>query len=341
MIVALDTTPLASDHKDRGIGVYTKTLYDVLAKYDKKNTYVTFSGGKIPSNAVIVHYPYFDLFRRSLPITSHKIVVTVHDLVPIKYPERFPRGIRGSINWLFQKRALSKVSAIITDSAASKKDIQKIVGVPEERVHVVYLSPRFQETTSTKQASLPKKYVLYVGDVNWNKNVPGLLRAFSHLRKKGFENIYLVLVGKAFINNELAETKEMMDIITYEGIGNYIVRPGYVDDHELPGIYKYAQCLVQPSFDEGFGLPVLEALSIGTPVVVSEAPSLREIAGESATYCSAHSPVDMADKMREVITMAPAVRRQRIDQGKRQSSLFYDHEMALETTNVYTKILAS
>ncbi|MBI5449603.1 glycosyltransferase family 4 protein [Candidatus Gottesmanbacteria bacterium] len=283
MHIAIDTTSLEGEHRDRGIGSYTGLLIEALQKYENKHSYSFFTRKqKVPKSADIVHYPYFDPFFLTLPLVKSKpVVVTVHDVIPLVYPEYFPSGVRGKVKWYIQRASLRGARRIITDSFASKQDIQKIVGVPDALIDTVYLAPGdiFRPINDKKELSsvqrkyqLPTQYLLYVGDVNWNKNVIGLLRA----KPKGLK---LVLVGKSFKSDALSETQRINALIHAIQADADIIRTGYVTDAELAAIYNLATAYIQPSFAEGFGLPVLEAFSSGCPVICARGSSLDEIAG--------------------------------------------------------------
>ncbi|MCX6791901.1 MAG: glycosyltransferase family 1 protein [Candidatus Gottesmanbacteria bacterium] len=291
MKIAIDITPLESAHKARGVGVYTKNLIDALEKYENRHTYLYFTGKQfVPADADIVHFPYFDPFFLTLPLVKRKpTVVTVHDLIPMVFPYKFPAGVRGAIKWQVQKLSLRRASRIIADSLSSKNDIARVAGVKKEIIDTVYLAPDPAYRPVTNQSildgirrkySLSKQYVLFVGDVNWNKNVIGLLHAFAALRKhKELLQFKLVLVGGAFGDNTLPETQEINQFILEHDLKHVVIFPGNVPLEDLSGVYSSAAVYVQPSYYEGFGLPVLEAMACGCPVVSTNTSSLKEIAG--------------------------------------------------------------
>ena len=128
MKIAIDITPLESAHRARGVGVYTKNLIDALETYGKQHTYLYFTGHQlVPPDADVVHYPYFDPFFLTLPLVKPKpTVVTVHDLIPLVFPYKFPAGIRGNIKWQVQKLSLHGAKRIIADSNSSKNDSKTI-----------------------------------------------------------------------------------------------------------------------------------------------------------------------------------------------------------------------
>lgn len=321
MQIAIDITPLKTEHKVRGTGSYTQNLISALEKYKSEHLYSFFTRSqKLPNNVDLVHYPYFDPFFITLPVIKRfTSVVTVHDIIPIQFPEHFPRGIRGEIKWQIQKSLIKIMDRIITDSKASRESIVQNINVPEDRVSVIPLAPaeHFAPVKNAtvlqkaqKKYSLPRLFVLYVGDINWNKNIFGLLRAFrdvifhktapfGSVNKANTDmrlDLRLVLVGKAFKNNKLNEAQEIDKVIHKLGIASNVIKLGYVEDKDLPSIYSLARVYIQPSFAEGFGLPVLEAMACGCVVVSSCNSSLQEIAGP-AIRIQPESPESIAQGM--------------------------------------------
>lgn len=337
MNIAIDITSLESAHGRRGTGVYTKNLVEALERYASHHTYSLFTRKqKVPDNADIVHYPYFDPFFLTLPLVKPKpTVVTVHDLIPLVFPEHFPKGIRGSIKWQIQKISLRNVRRIITDSDSSKRDIEKITGFPEDRIDTVYLAPdpvirRVEDAKPIVKAP----YILYVGDVNWNKNIPSLLRAFKELPK----NMKLILVGKAFIDSGITETKEVNRLIESLGLVGSVVRTGFITEEKLSSLYSNASCLVLPSFYEGFGLPVLEAMSCGCPVVAANISSLTEIAGP-AIKVQPESSKSISEGIQRVLASNVTERKKLISEGYAWVSKFSWATTAKETVVSYEKAI--
>ena len=349
MHIAIDVTPLESDHSGRGIGVYTKLLIKSLQSHEHKHTYHLFTRGqKIPDTIDLVHYPYFDPFFLTLPLVKVKpTVVTVHDLIPLVFPDKFPAGLRGNIKWQIQKLSLTGTKRIITDSKCSRDDVSKIIGIDKNRIDVVYLAadPCFQPAdghhveSTRKKYSLTKPYFLYVGDVNWNKNVQGLIRAFASLQSKAKISDYmLVLVGDSFTRETLVETKEINRLISELGIERSIQRVGRISNEDLIGLYSGAISLVQPSFYEGFGLPVLEAMSCGCPVVSSDVSSLREILGTSIRIFP-EDLLSIAEGMMKVSGMTTQERSNLTEKGRKWVSTFNWQKVARETVTAYERTL--
>lgn len=286
----------------RGIGVYTRQLISSLQQAYPQDKFISTSHNFSNLAGDLLHYPYFDPFFLTLK-RSRKIptIVTVHDLIPLRFPRHFPPGIRGKLKWWIQRRRLRQVDHIITDSASSKSDIIKLAGVAPEQVTVIPLGPNQSQPISGKlsqklrvQYALPDKYLLYVGDLNWNKNLPGLVKAFSLIQDK---KLHLVLVGKVFADKpDIPQYHAFLQAVAASGKAASIIQLGYVPAHHLSLIYKSATLYVQPSWYEGFGLPVLEAMKYGCPVATSSRGSLREIGGEAVAY------FDPAKDMGQVIS---------------------------------------
>ena len=142
MKIAIDVSPLQTEHKVRGVGFYLEHLKSALVKYHSENKYIFFvRGEKLPEDIDLIHFPYFEPFFLALPLyKKFKTVVTVHDLTPIVFNQNFPRGIKGEIKWQMQKFSLRKSNRIITDSNCSKNDIVKYVGINRDLIDVVYLA---------------------------------------------------------------------------------------------------------------------------------------------------------------------------------------------------------
>ncbi|MCX6794066.1 MAG: glycosyltransferase family 1 protein [Candidatus Gottesmanbacteria bacterium] len=334
MHIAIDITPLESAHSGRGIGIYTKNLISALQKYGSHHSYSFFTRKqKVPDKADIVHYPYFDPFFLTLPLVKTKpAVVTVHDLIPLVFPDKFPVGLRGNIKWQIQKQSLRGAKRIIADSQCSKNDVSKITGIDKSLIDVIYLAPD-PTCMSTARKRISTPYFLYVGDVNWNKNIPGLLRAFEDV-----PHSELVLVGGAFTDTTLAETIVINSLISVLGIEHRIKRVGRVTSKKLTELYSGATALIQPSFYEGFGLPVLEAFACGSPVVASMSSSLREIAGP-AIRVQPDNIESIADGMKYVLSLSSDARKNLIGEGDKWVTQFTWQKVARETVLAYEKAL--
>jgi len=347
MKVAIDLTPLYSAHQFRGSGFYTKRLVEAMEKIAPKKgaelEFVKSTDKLLFVEADVIHFPYFSPFFLTLPGKKlAKSVVTIHDLIPIKHLEHYPPGIRGRLRWEIQKRRLKKVEAVITDSEYWREEIPKLSGFPKEKIFVIPLSAgeefkkskvKSQKLKVKEKYQLPDNFVLYVGDVNWNKNVTGLVKAFEIFNFQ-FSIFKLVLVGKAFEDNNLKETQEILQLIKELNLINQTKILGYVPTEDLVGIYNLATVFCLPSFSEGFGLPVLEAMACGCPVVAGRTSSLPEICDEAAVLVDPYDINDIARGIKKAIENKEKLG----EKGIKQAAKFSWQQTANLTLEVYEKV---
>lgn len=286
--IAIDIGPLSSGDSVRGIGVYTRELLKAL-KMDGVDV------SKIDLGKYdVVHFTRFNPFRISVPFTKPKktkFILTIYDLIPLIYPVHYPSGIKGWIKWQINKYLINKnVDAIITISETSKKDICRFLGVIPQKVFVTYLAPRkiFKKLSNPTYPMLPKHFVLYVGDVNYNKNIPNLVKACK------IANIPLVIAGRqaSMIEKMDLNHPELSHLKNIDWTG--VTRLGFVADQDLVKIYNLASVYIQPSFYEGFGLPAVEAVACSTPLVVAKSQCMVEILGDDFSYCDPNDVESMA-----------------------------------------------
>jgi glycosyltransferase involved in cell wall biosynthesis len=348
MKVSLDLSPLYSAHQYRGIGFYTLRLLDglqELAKIKKNNLELELI--KSTENirfleTDLIHYPYFSPFFLSLPAKPlAPSIVTIHDLTPVSFQEHFLPGVKGKTRWLIQKKRLKRIAAVITDSNYWQKEISRLTNFPLEKIFVVPLAAgkEFKVIKDEKKLQqvrkkyrLPKKFILYVGDVNWNKNVAGLIRALALIKNR---NLSLVLVGKAFEQKDLPETKAILKLIKTLQLAEKIRILGFLPTQELVLVDNLATVFCQPSFAEGFGLGVLEAMACGCPVVAVRTTSLPEVAGQAAVLVNPNQLESIAGGIIEAV----GNRKKLVAKGFAQSQKFTWQKTAQQTLNIYEKII--
>lgn len=349
MNIAINTLPLSTEHRMRGTGVYTKNLIDALLKYEKNNTYTFFTRPQdISKDTDLVHFPFFDPFFLTLPFfKQYPTIVTVHDLIPLMFPEKFPPGIRGRLKWQIQRLSLIGAASIITDSKRSKTDIVCLIGKPDSSVHVVPLAaslryrhkPKADVQKVKTRYHLPDDYILYVGEVNWNKNVSGLLRAWKIVRNKLSKSSYkLVLAGSSFTDTSLRETRDLLREIESLGIGKSVVRPGFIKEGDMAALYSGATASILPSWYEGFGFPVLEAMACHTPVIATTGGSVPEIAGP-AIRIDPGSVNNIASAVLETICLPKAARAALVAKEIQWVRQFTWERVAKKTVAVYENII--
>lgn len=328
----------------RGIDVYARSLADELSR--------TLSLGKVllshdtPSGTKVdlLHYTFFDLYFHTLPLlqSSAPFLVTIHDCIPLRFPAHFPVGYRGKINYYLQKLALRRARGVITDSVASAHDITHFLGIPSSRIHVIPLAPGHRQATAKltqtvkAEYDLPDKFILYVGDINWNKNVPALISAFGQLKDK---QTHLVLVGKAFAtSSHIPEYQAIKEALTKISQPERVHILGFIPGHHLGSLYRLATLYVQPSWYEGFGLPVLESLVQGTPVLSSNQGSLPEVGGSHVHYFDPNNPDELLHQL-TLLLKNDQLRTKYVESGINWVKNFTWPKVAKTTSLVYDQVL--
>ncbi|MEK7502042.1 MAG: glycosyltransferase family 1 protein [Patescibacteria group bacterium] len=352
MKIAIDVSPIEKkgliQHRVRGVGFYINNLKRSLVKYFPKNKYTFFVRGEnLSKDTDLIHYPYFEPFFITLPLFNRcKTIVTVHDLTPLVFPKYFPKGVRGGFKWLIQKASLRKANLIIADSLSSKRDIIKFTGVSEKKIEVIYLAAgeefkRFKTDDLRlkkirEKYNLPEKFALYVGDVTWNKNLPRLVEAARKSR------IPLVMVGKTLVSSDFDKNnpwnQDLLEVQKLVEGNKNILRVGFVETEDLVVLYNLATVFIMPSLYEGFGLPILEAMACGCPVITTKEGSIPEVAGDAAFYTDAYDSDKIAKDITEVFE-DEKLRKEFSAAGFKQSGKFSWKKTAEQTVRAYEKVL--
>jgi glycosyltransferase involved in cell wall biosynthesis len=266
----------------------------------------------------------------------YKNVITVTDVSPLLHPET-----HGRLQVAYHRRlfplVLKRADAVVTISASSKKDIVSACGIAEDKVHVIHLGvePRFvpdapEESEFARQ--LPERYILNIGTLEARKNLPRLLEAYAIARKRGLDR--KLLIGGA-TGWRLSNLAAIVDKFGLEEDVNFL---GYVKDEELPILYGRADFFVYPSLYEGFGLPILEAMACGTPVITSDCSSMPEVAGEAALLVDPLDVEALAEKMLELVSdkeLAASLRARGIERAGR----FTWEKTARQTVALYKRTI--
>jgi len=283
--------------------------------------------------------PTYDLYWQpnfipSNSIKAKKVVTSVHDFSFILHSDFHPKE---RIDY-FEKnffQNIYKSDIIITGSEYSKKEILERLNFSEEKVRVVYHGIRhdiFKEYQDIKlDFKIPRKFILSVGSIEPRKNLLGLLKAYNLLKEKLTIEYKLVLVGfKGWENSELMglidKNKESIHYL------------GYITDEELAKVYNLASCFVFPSFYEGFGLPPLEAMACGTPVVTSNLTSMPEVCGDAVVYCNPYEVNDIKEKIELVLEDAD-LQEQMIKKGLKRSKEFSWEKSSNQHVKIFKDIL--
>ena len=273
---------------------------------------------------------------------SVPLVITLFDLHWLRFPELF-----SPLRLAYLRRALTwsarKAEAVLTISENSKKDLINLLSVPEEKITVTYvgLDPLFREIPEKSELQelrrrygLKDRFILSVGQLHKRKNIPGLLQAYQRLAAHSPLNVQLVLAGGE--GDGAAEVREAVRQIGRDRV----VFTGCLPDEDLLRFYHAAECLVYPSFYEGFGLPVLEAMACGCPVITSNVSSLPEVAGEAALLIDPHRIETIAAAMDSLLTN-PILSQTLIQKGREQARKFTWEDTARKTLEVFAKVAAA
>ncbi len=222
-------------------------------------------------------------------------VVTVHDLIPLRFPEDAPRQAEYYRRVL--PRLLRAAAAVVAVSRATAEDVRERLGVEGVPVHVVHQGYRADVFRPAAPGEPPTllgarlgDFVLAVGETRGYKNLRGAVHA---LARAGVPGLRLVVVGRV-----LPSARELVELPRRLGIGDRVEFLGPLADGELAGLYRSARCLLFPSLWEGFGIPLLEAMACGCPVVASGVASLPEVCGDAALYVDPRDPESIADGLR-------------------------------------------
>lgn len=264
-------------------------------------------------------------------------VVTVHDLAFMRYPQYF-RPARRNYQRVFTARSVRHATLTVAVSESTKRDLIEYFHVPEDCVRVIYsaIDPIFRPVEDATELAefrtrhgLPPRYLLYLGTLEPRKNLVGLVEAYARLRNGDAETPPLVLAGaKGWYYQPLFER------INSLGMQQHITFAGYVAREEQPLWYAGAELFIYPSFYEGFGLPVAEALACGTPTITSNVSSLPEAGGSIATLVDPNDWDALAHTMR-VALADPSARARALDEGPRWASRFSSSHMAAAYAEVY------
>ncbi|MDO8269287.1 MAG: glycosyltransferase family 1 protein [Candidatus Levybacteria bacterium] len=265
-------------------------------------------------------------------------IVSVMDLSFLHFPETFRK------NDLFQltrwtEYSVKKASRIITISKSTKDDIIKYYKIPDDKISVVHLGLKMlsmeQTPSDLKDFGITKKFILFVGTLQPRKNISRLIEAFSILPRKIQEEYQLVIVGK---KGWLYE--DILNAPKKYGVEKDTLFLDYVKDHDLPQFYRKAEVFVLPSLYEGFGLPVLEAMRYGCPVITSNISSLPEAGGDAALYVDPENTQEIADKISEVLK-DNTLRQSMIDKGNIHYKKFTWEKAASEVLAAVEKVVSA
>ena len=363
-------------HNSTGLGNYGRYVVDILSDYYPKNTYDLYSPSKgkdylrnklREKDNITYHYPgpidsllksawrsygiikdlkksspdIFHGLSNELPIGLEKAgirsVVTIHDLIFIRYPQFYKKIDRTIYNHKFRK-ACEQADRVIAISDMTRQDIIKTYHIPEEKIDVVYqgcaplflkqVSPEQKEKIRTKY-NLPSRYILSVGSIEQRKNLLLIVRALRQLGK----DIHLIAIGKRTPYTDIVET-----YIKENNMQQQVSILNNLPFEDLPGFYQMADLFIYPSFFEGFGIPIIEALHSNVPVIAATGSCLEEAGGPDSLYVEPNDVNDLSEKINWILS-TPTQAELMKKAGKEYVKRFTDQQIANDLMNVYRNVL--
>jgi glycosyltransferase involved in cell wall biosynthesis len=321
---------------DFGIGTYIRNLLRQLARLDRDSEFVVLCqpddheaiaslGGNfrpLPETArnysiaeqlrvplalkrervTLFHAPHYVL----PPLVRCRSVVTIHDCIHLMFPQYLPNRLALTYARTSIRLAAKRATRVLTVSESSKRDILRFVDLPPEKIDVIYnafderfgVEPREEDVVRVRERyQLHDEFVLYAGNVKPHKNLERLITAFHLVRQRGLDHLKLVLIG-----DDISRYAALRRAVHRYQLHQYVRFLGYLPEETLAVMYRLSGVFVFPSLYEGFGLPPLEAMASGTPVVTSNVSSLPEVAGDAAMLVDPYDPGALADAMVRVLT---------------------------------------
>ena len=285
--------------------------------------------GRLPAGDV------YHATEHLLPWMARPSVMTVHDLIFERYPQHHTRANRAFLRVampLFVRRA----DAIIAVSQHTRRDLLEVYATPPQKVYVVEegIDERFRPAGEAdirrvkERYSIRRPYLLMVGTLEPRKNHALAFRALAQLKAEGWPHCLVAVGGGGWLFDAVQRQVESLQL------SDDVIFAGHVADADLPALYSGADCFLMPSLYEGFGIPVLEAMACGAPVVCSKVSSLPEVAGEAARFIEPLTAEGLADAVRQVLSH-PKMADKMLSDGMRQAGRYRWQRAADETVQVY------
>lgn len=285
--------------------------------------------------------PQLDIFYSPghyLPSISFcPLIPTIHDLGYLQFPNQFtPKDYYQLKNWT--ESSLKKAYHLIAVSRFTKSELNRIYRIPLKKISLAYNGVGEIPKTSPKILSkfnIPKKYFLYLGTLKPNKNIPFLIKSFALFLKSTIydlrSNISLVIAGKkGWLYNEIFQT------VVSEDLQSNVIFTDFISEPQKWALYQNAVCTILPSTYEGFGIPALESMKCGTPVIVSQIPPFREVVDQAGLTINPNDSADLIDKM--VLILQPKIHQKYSLLGLTQASKFTWENTAKSIHSVFAKI---
>lgn len=360
-----------------GLGNYSRYIIDILSQYYETNEYIIYAPKQRENKAlskilekrnIQAAYPAISLWKKcrslwrvwgiktqlkqdrlsifhglsnELPLSisksGTKSIVTIHDLIFLRYPQ-FYKWIDRHIYAYKYRKACENSDRIIAISEMTKRDIITYWKIDEHKIDVVYQGchPNFKLQASQKQKEeirekyrLPQKYILNVGSIESRKNLLLIVKALEYIP----DDIALIAVGK-----KTPYTDTVEEYINSHKLNDRVHLLHNIPFQELPVLYQLAQLFVYPSFFEGFGIPIIEAIHSGIPVIAATGSCLEEAGGPDSIYINPNDEKELAEKINELLS-SPETASIMIEKGRKYVERFSEEVIAQDIMHVYQKVL--
>lgn len=367
MRIAIDVRKL----HDFGIGTYIRNLLRYLASFDQSTEYalicrpqdsqairdmapnfVPIADGSrpysfaeqftIPARLLQRHCDLFHAPHYVLPpLVPCRSVVTIHDCIHLIFPQYLPNRIAYAYAKASLWTAARRAERVLTVSETSKADIIRYCGVPADRVVVTpnAIDARFLEAppeenlrNTRERYQLDGPFILYVGNIKPHKNLERLIESFHLVRREGFDGLKLLIIG-----DQISRYPRLRRAVDRHRLHKHVRFLGFVPDDTLASLYRLATVFAFPSLYEGFGLPPLEAMASGTPVVAANTSSLPEVLGDAALLVDPYSPESMAEGLLQVLT-DEALRARLTERGLARARTFSWEASVRRVREVYEEV---
>ncbi len=367
MRVAIDARKL----HDFGIGTYIRNLLKQLARLDRTSEFVLLVGHAdidiaptlgpnfrtvleaAPNYSIReqIHVPWLlgrerpDVFHAPhyvLPVAIRsRSVVTIHDCIHLRFPQYLPNRAAYYYARVAIWTAARQSARVLTVSEASKRDILHFVDIDADKIEVVYnaIDERFWQRPTDEEIGrvrerfqLNSRFVLYVGNIKPHKNLVRLIEAFARLRQRGLDDVSLLIIG-----DEISKLPALRRAVHRNKLHKSVRFLGYVNDETLVVLYQLASAFAFPSLYEGFGLPALEAMACGTPVVTSNLSCLPEIAGGAAELVDPYDVEAITVGLTRVLTNS-TLAADLIERGRTRAKDFSWERSVARTLDIYRQV---
>ena len=358
---------------DFGVGTYVRNLVRWLARLDRESEYVlicrrgdcesieqlgpnfrplpdrsdnysvaeqfTIPFDLARAKADLFHAPHYVLPA----LTPCRSIVTIHDCIHLMFPQYLPGRLAHTYARVAFWLAANRSARVLTVSEASKRDILRFCPIPSDKVDVIYnaIDDRFSQPPDVTQMTrvreryqLHDRFLLYSGNVKPHKNLERLIDAFGRLRQHEFGDIKLLITG-----SEISRYATLRRAVHRYNLHKHVRFLGFLPAETLAILYQLADAFVFPSLYEGFGLPPLEAMASGTPVLTSNVSSLPEVVGDAALLIDPYDPESIADGMRRILS-DDTMRERLISRGRARASSFSWEESVKRVLTIYRSVAA-